>query len=356
MKLVGQNVLRGCGLLVMTLLVGCAVTVSEMASQGEDHSASRQGKLVIAHRGASGYLPEHTLEAKAMAYAQGADFIEQDLVMSKDDHVIVLHDLYLDTVTDVAEVFPGRTRSDGRYYVVDFTLAELRQLSVFERFKLADGPRTRVFEERFPLERASFRIATFAEEIELIQGLNLSTGSTIGIYPEIKNPAFHHDEGKDIAAAALEVLISYGYRSNHDRVFFQCFDAGELQRIHADLLPAMDINIPLVQLLRPESEDQLAITSEQLEKIAAYAAGIGPSMHLIVHPESAADNLQVSSLVRDARQLGMVVHPYTFRRDLLPAYAADYDELLRIFLDDIGVDGVFTDFPDLTVEFIESGS
>lgn len=356
MKLVDQNVFRGVGLLVLMLLVGCAATVGEPSSPDKDRGVSRQGGLVIAHRGASGYLPEHTLEAKAMAYAQGADFIEQDLVMSKDDHVIVLHDLYLDTVSDVELVFPNRARADGRYYVIDFTLAELRRLSVFERFKLADGPRTRVFEERFPLERSSFRIATFAEEIELIQGLNQSTGGSVGIYPEIKNPAFHHDEGKDIAAAALEVLIAYGYRSNRDRVFFQCFDANELQRIHADLLPALDLNIPLVQLLRPESEDQLVISSEQLERIAAYAAGIGPSMHLIVHPESAAADLQISSLVQDAHQLGLVVHPYTFRRDLLPAYAADYNELLRIFLRDLGVDGVFTDFPDLTVEFIESGS
>ena len=127
------------------------MAVNDRATPGEDRGVSRQGKLVIAHRGASGYLPEHTLEAKAMAYAQGADFIEQDLVMSKDDQVIVLHDIYLDTVTNVQEVFPGRARPDSRYYVVDFTLAELRQLSVTERVTLLDGPRTAVFEQRFPV-------------------------------------------------------------------------------------------------------------------------------------------------------------------------------------------------------------
>ena len=321
---------------------------------GDTRGETGQSKAVIAHRGASGYLPEHTLEAKAMAYAQGADFIEQDLVMSKDDHVIVLHDLYLDTVSDVQDVFPDRARSDDRYYVIDFTLAELRQLSVSERFKLADGTRAPVFEKRFPLQRSSFQIATFAEEIELIQGLNRSTGGSVGIYPEIKDPAFHHDEGKDIAAAALKVLDAYGYGKSPDKVFFQCFDANELQRVHADLLPAMNLNIPLVQLLRPESEEQQAITSGELEAIASYAAGIGPSMHLIVHPESSGENLQISSLVPDAHALGLVVHPYTFRHDLLPSYATDFDALLKLFLDDIGVDGVFTDFPDLTAEFIES--
>ena len=349
-----MNQAGAAGLLVSMMLVGCATTVNETVSPGEDSGTSRQGKLVIAHRGASGYLPEHTLEAKAMAYAQGADFIEQDLVMSKDDHVIVLHDLYLDTVTDVRDVFPNRARADGRYYVIDFTLAELRQLAVIERFDLADGIKAAVFEQRFPLERSSFRIATCAEEIELIQGLNQSTGGSVGIYPEIKNPAFHHDEGKDIATAALKVLSTYGYRERSDRIFFQCFDAKELQRIHDDLLPAMNLDIALVQLLRTEPEDQAAVTPEGMKTIASYAAGIGPSMGLIVDSDSAAANLRITKLVEIANELGLVVHPYTFRRDLLPPYAADYDELLKIFLVDIGVDGVFTDFPDLTADFIKS--
>lgn len=343
------------GLLISTMLVGCAVPENDRDLVAKNRVASLQNKLVIAHRGASGYLPEHTLEAKAMAYAQGADFIEQDLVMSKDDHVIVLHDLYLDTVTNVREVFPGRARPDGRYYVIDFGLAELRQLSVTERFNLAEGPKTAVFEDRFPPESSSFQIATFAEEIELIQGLNQATGGSIGIYPEIKNPAFHHDEGKDIAAAVLEILKNYGYGEQPDRVFLQCFDAKELQRIHGELLPEMNLDIALVQLLGTTAEFQALLTPEGMKTIAAYAAGIGPSMHLIVDPDSAAAELKITNLVEMAHDLDLVVHPYTFRRDLLPQYAADYDELLRIFLNDIGVDGVFTDFPDLTVELIESG-
>lgn len=117
------------GPLAAMFLASCVVTVNDRVLIGEDRVAFWQDKLVIAHRGASGYLPEHTIAAKAMAYAQGADFIEQDLVMSKDDHVIVLHDHHLETVTDVRDVFPGRARADGRYYVIDFTLAELRQLA-----------------------------------------------------------------------------------------------------------------------------------------------------------------------------------------------------------------------------------
>lgn len=346
--------IHAAGLLVAMLLVGCVVRVNDRVLVGKDYVAAWQEKLVIAHRGASGYLPEHTIPAKAMAYAQGAHFIEQDLVMSKDDHVIVLHDHHLDTVTNVSEVFPGRARADGRYYVIDFTLVELRRLAVTERFSLADGNKDPVFSERFPLDRSTFHISTFAEEIELVQGLNQSTGSAVGIYPEIKSPAFHRDEGKDIATAVLKILKEYGYADRQDEVFLQCFDGNELQRIHRELLPTMGIDVPLVQLLGTGPEFKTALTLEGLAKVAAYADGIGPSMDLIVEPGSTAGDLQITDLVERAQALDLVVHPYTFRRDLLPGYVDDFEELHEIFLDDIGVDGVFTDFPDLTLEYIEA--
>lgn len=342
------------GLLIVLSLLGCATTVNETASGSQNRAAAWQDKLVIAHRGASGYLPEHTLPAKAMAYAQGAQFIEQDLVMTHDDQVIVLHDHHLDTVSNVDEVFPDRARADGRYYVVDFTLAELRQLAVSERFRVSGGKKTAVFEQRFPLEKSTFRINTFAEEIELIQGLNKATGRSVGIYPEIKNPAFHRGEGKDISNAVLQILKAYGYDQQQDSVFLQCFDASELQRIHGELLPAMQMTVPLVQLLGTEPEFRAALTPEGIRSVASYANGIGPSMNLIVLPESVAGKLKVTKLVELAHEAGLLVHPYTFRRDRLPAYAASYTELLAIFLDDVGVDGVFTDFPDLTVEYVES--
>ena len=310
-----------------------------------------KSKLVIAHRGASGYLPEHTIAAKAMAYAQGADYIEQDLVMTKDDEVVVLHDHYLDTVTNVGDVFPNRAREDGRFYVIDFTLAEIRQLAVYERFMNSGGSKVPVFNDRFPLEKSTFRVNTFAEEIELIQGLNTSTGRTVGIYPEIKSPAFHRQEGKDISAAVLKVLKDYGYRTKQDLVFLQCFDPYELQRIHQQLFAEMEMAVPLVQLLGTEPQFAPALSEVGLAQVAAYADGIGPSMFLVVKPGSA---VKVTDLVDRAHELGMVVHPYTFRRDQLPEFVDDYQQLMKIFLDDVGVDGVFTDFPDLTKEFIAS--
>ena len=157
--------------------------------------AAAQDKIVIAHRGASGYLPEHSLPAKAMAHAMGADFIEQDLVLTRDNRLVVLHDLYLDAVTDVARVFPDRGRPDGHFYAIDFTLAELRRLALTERLVIEDGRSQPRFPGRFPPGQSSFRISTFEEEIELIQGLNRSTGRNVGLYPEIKSPAFHRHEG-----------------------------------------------------------------------------------------------------------------------------------------------------------------
>ena len=142
--------------------------------------------LVIAHRGACGYLPEHTLEAKAYAHALGADFVEQDIVATRDDELIVMHDIHLDRVTNVAERFPGRMRDDGRFYARDFDLHEIQSLNATER-RRADG-QTAVFPQRFPTTIGRFRVPTLREEIKFIQGLNRSTGRDVGIYPEIKRP------------------------------------------------------------------------------------------------------------------------------------------------------------------------
>ena len=346
---------------LLTLAVTCLVAGCHAAPRDLliiDASAGRQteSKLVIAHRGASGYLPEHTIAAKAMAYAQGADYIEQDLVMTKDDELVVLHDRHLDTVTNVAELFPGRHREDGRYYVIDFMLDEIRQLFVVERFEVKEGVATPVFKDRFPIGKSSFRVHTFAEEIELIQGLNVSTGKSVGLYPEIKSPAFHREEGKDIAAAALSVLKQYGYDEKTDKVFFQCFDSSELQRIHDELMPQLDMALPLVQLMGTEREYHWMLDQKGMQRLATYVDGIGPSAYLLIAPDSTASEIKVTRLVELAHAAGLLVHPYTFRRerDQMPPFAKDYEDFLRIFFDQVGVDGVFTDFPDLTVRFIES--
>ena len=356
MKAIFVKAMKDVSMLFVLLLTGCAVNYDlDLGGRDQAHIPPAK-KLVIAHRGASGYLPEHTIAAKAMAYAQGADYIEQDLVMTKDDELVVLHDRYLDTVTDVARVFPGRSRDDGRFYVIDFTLDEVRQLSVSERFENEDGHATPVFKDRFPLWKSSFRVHTFSEEIELIQGLNQSTGKNVGVYPEIKSPAFHRDEGKDIASVTLDVLNRYGYKTKSDPVFLQCFDPYELQRIHRDLMPARKMDLPLIQLIGTSEEYRSLLSADGMKQLATFVDGIGPSILLLVDKNSTASEIKITKLVTYAHDAGLKVHPYTFRRetDQMPAFVKDYEDFLRVFLDEVGVDGVFTDFPDLTVQYLEA--
>jgi glycerophosphoryl diester phosphodiesterase len=171
--------------------------------------------IVIAHRGASGYLPEHTLEGAALAHAMGVDYIEQDVVLTRDDALIVLHDLYLDAVTDVTERFPGRRRDDGRHYVIDFSLAEIRSLRVHERTGPDGAP---AFPGRVTDDQRSFRVPTLDEEIQLIQGLNRTTGRDVGLYVEPKAPAWHRAEGKDLVLAVLHLLARHGLTGASDMV------------------------------------------------------------------------------------------------------------------------------------------
>ena len=295
-------------------------------------------KIVIAHRGASGYLPEHTMEAKAMAYAMNPDYIEQDLVLSKDDVPIVIHDIELDDVTDVAEKFPERKREDGRFYVIDFTFAELQQLNVTERFNPKTG--AQVYPNRFPKGKGSFKLHSFQQEIELIQGLNQSMGRNIGIYPEIKNPEFHHQHGKDIAKITLKILSEYGYKTKKDNCIFQCFDAKELERVRTEL----QSELFLVQLIEFPEE------VEQLSHYATYVDGLGPWYKQILD-KKIGGKWQFTTLVEDTHKLGLQVHPYTFRADQLDEFSS-FEEMMQVLFFEANIDGGFTDFPDKMVTFL----
>ena len=295
---------------------------------------------VVAHRGASGYLPEHTLASKAMAHTMNADYIEQDLVLSKDDIPIVIHDILLDDVTNVLEKYPNRKREDGKYYVIDFTFEELKSLEVTERFDSKTG--LQIYPNRFPKEKSSFRLHSLQDEIELIQGLNKSTGKHIGIYPEIKNPEFHHKNGKDISKIVLGVLTNYGYNSKEDNCILQCFDTKELERIRKKL----NSDLFLVQLM--ESSEQ----QSQLPHFASYADGIGPwYKHLI--SSKTTSGFSFTSLVEEAHKLSLVVHPYTFREDSLDEFDS-FQEMIDVIIHKAGADGGFTDFPDRMKEILET--
>src|SRR5690554_1728259 len=305
---------------LLLLIAGCG------GSQGAGEEAS--GTVVIAHRGASGYLPESTLPAYVLAYQSGADYLEVDLVMSRDGVPIVFHDLVLDGTTDVAEMFPGSARADGRWYVADFSVEELRQSNVFERF-----------EGRFPKGAKGYSIPTFEAVLQLIEELNSRSGCDVGVYPEIKHPKYHLGLGLPMEAAVVNLLSKYGYTSESSRAYVQSFDKDSLIEIRY----ALQSDLKLVQLIGGADFDEM-VTPAGLEQISDYAQGIGPSKSRVLRSEGA--------LVRDAHSRGLEVHPYTFRADRVPDTAVSFTDELSLFVSQFGVDGVFTDHPDQVLKHL----
>ena len=328
--------------IVNTIIAFCLVTLLAQPALAEP--------LVIAHRGASAYLAEHSLAAKVMAFEQGADYIEQDVVLTRDAVPVVFHDLYLDAMTDVGERFPGRARSDGKNYLVDFDYAEIRRLRLHERRDL-DSSQQR-YRKRFPTASNLFRIHSLADELELLRGLEKSTGRSVGIYVELKDPRWHAKNGHDLAAVVLPVLHEFGYRDADDRAYLQSFDAAVLRRIKNDKLSAL----PLIQLIGENrwwpgsgTDYDFLKTPAGLAEIKSYAAGIGPWYRQILLDAGP----EFSDLVENAQRLGLQVHPYTLRADALPDFIGSFEQLLGYLLVDQRVDGVFTDHPDRVLEFLE---
>jgi len=303
--------------------------------------------LVIAHRGASGYLPEHTLEAKALAYAQGADYLEQDVVISKDGVPVVAHDLILDDTSNVRDVFPDRTRADGHWYLIDFTWEELRTLTLHER-TAEEGKPARV--GRFAATGIGFRLHTLDEELAFIRGLNATLGKAqgreVGVYTEVKSPAWHRQQGVDAAPIVLAALARHGYTKATDLAFVQCFDFAELRRIRVGLRS----ELKLIQLIgennwgESDTDYPYLLTPAGLREVATVADGIGPwgPQVLTFAPGKAP---VPTGLVKAAHAVGLAVHPFTLRADELPPGVTSLPALVHA-LQAAGVDGAFTDFPD----------
>ena len=322
------------------LALGC----SPVASQPETAEPS-DAPLIIAHRGQSGYLPEHTLPAYAFAYAAGADAIEPDLVMTRDGTLIALHDIHLEGTTNVEQRFPDRKRDDGRFYAADFDLAEIRTLSVHER---QNALGKQVFPERFqaPGDGVSgFTVPTFEEVMRLITNLNRETGCRVSVYPETKDPQFHQEHGLDIDKAVLETLGAFGYRGPDDPVFIQSFDPRNLVRMRREL----GTELKLVQLIGEGDLADRLTADEGLDRLAQTVSGIGPSKRLI---EDEAGQPVPGDLVKRAQARGLVVHPYTFRADVLTRGDADFGAELERFIKTYGVDGLFADHPDQAIRHL----
>ncbi len=303
--------------------------------------------IVIAHRGASGYLPEHTEGAKVLAIAQGADFVEQDVVLSRDHVFVVCHDITLQETTDVAERFPDRKRNDGRFYVADLDWAEIQQLAVIERDRTRasnDGPR------RFP---GGFhqRLMRLEDELALIHGINQTLQRNVGIYVELKRPTWHREHLKvDMEEMLLAVLTKHGYHDPSTRCFIQCFESESLKHLRHDL----KTNLRLIQLMGGTARgttgsgvpsDESPLWKSMCKEIALYANGVGPAIEMLV--ERDGDSIRSNGFAEEAHAAGLMIHPYTVRRDRLPTWCSSINELHKILLDDLRVDGFFTDHPDL---------
>ena len=313
--------------------------------------AQKEKPIIIAHRGASGYLPEHTLVAKAMAYALGADYIEQDVNLTKDNQIVVTHDPFLDTITNVKKLYPGKISKDGKYHIRNFTLNQIEKLSVHERTDLKTGKP--VFKGRFPeTDKLHLRVPTLQEELILIQGLNKSTGKDVGVYVELKNPSIYKDHGKKFAKLTLKLLADYGYKDADSKCFIQCFDPFLLKYIKNEL----HSKLRLIQLIGKNEWKEVPglnfnklLTKEGLKEVAGYAYGIGPDIsQLFVNYQSGS--LKLNNVAEWAHEAGLKIHPYTLRADSLPK-GLTYKKVIKALLLKAKVDGLFTDFTDKGVKY-----
>lgn len=307
-------------------------------------------RTIVAHRGASGYLPEHTLPAAAYAHALGADFVEPDVVLTKDGVPVVLHDIHLEATTDVQTKFPDRKRADGRWYAIDFSMDEVRTLSVHERRDLKTGKA--VFPNRFPEGTAILRVPTLEEYILLVQGLNKSTGKDVGLYPELKSPAFHAREGKDIGKTVLALLAAHGYADKSSNVIVQCFDPQALKVLRPTT------KLRLVQLIADNSwgesdaDYKAMLTEAGLKEIATYADGIGPWIPQVLAINKEKKTAKPTELVKWAHAAGLIVHPYTIRVEDVPP-GVTLEQLHDLLFVAAKIDGVFTDFTDKTLAYLQ---
>jgi glycerophosphoryl diester phosphodiesterase len=369
-----------------------AVLVSSVAAQQPKYpTLSGQAPLVIGHRGASGYLPEHTLEAYKLAIEQGADFIEPDLVATKDGVLIARHEPNLIATTDVSKrpEFASRKKKmnvDGvdeeGFFASDFTLAEIKTLRAVQAFAERD--------QKF---NGQYNIPTLEEVIALAKSESTRTGRTIGIYPETKHPTYHQRLDLALEDRLLAVLEKAGWNSRSAPVFVQSFEVANLKYLRSksqvrlvQLVDADDVALDgKISFAAPYDRpydwavagDKRTfgdlLTDAGLREVKTYADGIGPWKRYIVSSRAVDANndgkaddtnndtqvneadrvmLSASDLIARAHRAGLLVHTWTFRnepRRLIGDYKNDPGAEYKQFYA-LGIDGVFSDFPDTAVK------
>ena len=319
--------------------------------------------IVIAHRGASGERPEHTLLGYRLAIAEGADFIEPDLCLTKDGHFVVRHENEIAGTTDVVSrpEFAARKATkvvDGQtitgWFTEDFTLSEIKTLRARERL-----PRLRPDSARFDGQE---QIPTFKEVVDLAKTESKRLGRTIGAYPEMKHPSYFAGLGLPMERRLADTLKAYGLDSKSAPVFVQCFEVAPLKTFR----PLSKARTVQLASSAGGPADRAGVTYKAmlepagLKAMAAYADGLGPEWPLVI-PITADGGLgTATSLVADAHAAGLAVHPWTvraenaflppkLRRGTAPADHGDVDALYKALFD-AGIDGLFSDFPGLAAK------
>jgi glycerophosphoryl diester phosphodiesterase len=347
-------------LLMLAITTSCAAPESKIMPL---HSEAKP--IIIAHRGASGERPEHTIASYTLAIEQGADYIEPDLVLTKDGILVARHENEISGTTDVSTrpEFAARKATktiDGQkvtgWFTEDFSLSELKTLRAKERLPLLRKANTAY--------DGQFEIPTFAEILELIKAQEAKTGRRIGVYPETKHPSYFASIGLSHEAVLLKTLAQYGMDKAGSMVFIQSFEVGNLQALHTKT------KLPLIQLMedsgapadRPDLPYATMANAEGLRAVAQYASGIGPNKSMVI-PRTVLGNLgDPTTLVTNAHAVGLKVHPWTFRREnfflplsaksgIIPSGIGDLESEIRVYLA-TGIDGLFSDNPAQAVAAI----
>lgn len=381
--------LTSCAVAISSVLAGCAYNAAEVKPAASYPTLNGAQPLVIGHRGAAGYRPEHTLASYKLAIEMGADFIEPDLVVTKDGELVARHEPNITATTDVSTrpEFAARKKTrnvDGvaetGWFVTDFTLAELRTLYA----KQANPVRDQSFNQQF-------RIPTFREVLELAKTESARSGRTIGVYPETKHPTYHVDAGLPIEPRLLKLLAEYGYTKKDSPVIIQSFEVANLKELRKQT------DVRLVQLIDGDGVDAKGnvtlaapfdkpydfavrkdsrtfpdlMTPKGLAEVKTYADGIGPWKRYLISGAftpgadgkprdldgdgkiTDADRVLIAptEIVKNAHSAGLFVHPFTFRNEknqLISNYRGDPKAEYKHFYE-LGVDGLFSDFADTAV-------
>ncbi len=314
-----------------------------------------QPPIIIGHRGASGEMPEETLESYKLAIERGADFIEPDLVPTKDGVLIARHENNLTETTNVSVIFPKMKKTktiDGKsvegFFSEDFTFAQIQKLRARERVP-----------QRNQSNNDKFKIIRLEDVLDLAKKESKRLGRPIGVYIETKHPTYFQKIGLPLEDRLLKILKTYGYGKKTDPIFLQSFEIANLKYLRSKT------QLRLVQLYDEGKEspfDTVAagksktysemMTNEGLAEVATYADGIGPWKDLII-PQTASKELTApTDLIARAHKAGLLVHAYTFRNDK-PLLAKNYqDDPIKEFQTffNLGIDGVFTDYPGTGVQ------